>query len=507
MVRWCAVLVSALALTWSLLPMPMTAGASAQSQVTVGLGAEPLTLLPATADDWTTEAQLQSIYDPLFTRDPKTEKVIPWLATGYKIIDDRTWELTLRRGVRFQDGEPFTAKAVKFLFDYVLDPKNKSQYLPRFQSIERVDVINEFAVRIYTSKPFPVLLTFLADPGMFVMAPDYVEKSGFDYASSHPIGTGPYRFKQWDRGQQLVLTRNPTYWAGVPKLDTVVFRVIPDFSARLAALLSGEIDVMKDVPPQAVDTVNRSGRAAVRPVVSAFLNFLALETLHPGPMQNVQVRQAMNYAINVDEIIKSVLAGRATRVCGYASQFDPAYDSSLKCYPYDPGKAAQLLQAAGYDPHTLVLTLDTPSGRYPLDKDVSEAIAAQLSKIGIKATVRVNEWRDYLDKIVNRRVGDMFYLGWGSDFDPTFTMGNLFAHSETYGSFANPQIEQRITTAEGIVQPSAYAAAFRGVNNALQPLAPWVPLWQQHDLYGVANWLNWQPRTDQQLSMWQASAK
>ena len=501
---------AAIALLVGLGALVLPAGLLAQgrpTQVTIGIGSEPLSLMGATIVDWTTNAQQENIYDMLFTRDPKTEAILPWLATGYKVIDDRTWEFTLRKDVRFHDGERFTAESVKFTLEYILDPKNKTHYLPRLKPVQSVEVVNDSTVRVHTSEPFPVLLSYLALQGHYMLAPVYVQKVGIDYASSHPVGTGPYKFKEWVRGERLVLTKNPNYWAGPVRIDTVVFRVIPEFSARLAALLSGEIDIMKDVPPQAVETINRSGRATVRSTVSSRINYLALETLHPGPMQNVKVRQAINYAVNVDELIKTVLAGRATQICGYVGRFDTAYNPSLKCTASDPRKATQLLQEAGYDPGKLTLTLDTPNGRYPLDKEVSEAIAAQLGKLGMTVRVQVNEWRSHLDKVINRKVGDMFFLGWGPDLEPVGTIAQLFVGNLTYSSFGDSKIEDMIHKAEVIVDPSASNAAFRKVQEALQPMAPWVPLWQQHDLYGAANWIAWQPRPDEKLWMWEATTK
>lgn len=501
-----AVILLMLGLGTLLLPAGIVAQTK-PTQVTIGIGSEPLTLMGATIVDWTTNAQLENVYDLLFTRDPKDEKIVPWLATGYKVIDDKTWEVTLRRDVRFHDRERFDANSVKFTFDYLLDPKNKTHYLPRFKRVQSVEVVNDSTVRFRTSEPYPSLLNDISLPGPFMLAPVYVQKVGIEYASSHPIGTGPFKFKEWVRGERLVLIKNPDYWAGPVKIDTVIFRVIPEFSARLAALLSGEIDVMKDVPPQAVDTVNRSGRATVRSTVSSRINYLALETLHPGPMQNVKVRQAINYAVDVDELIKTVLAGQSTRICDYVSRFDPAYTPAVKCYGYNPDKAKQLLVEAGFDPGKLTLTLDTPTGRYPLDKEVSEAIAAQLGKIGLTVHVQVNEWRSHLDKIINRKVGDMFFLGWGPDLEPTATIAQLFVGNLTYSSFGDPKIEEMIHKAEQITNPQANAAAYQKIQEALQPMAPWVPLWQQHDLYGVANWIKWQPRPDEKVWMWEAAAK
>src|SRR5690349_12666684 len=163
---------------WALL---LPAGLMAQgrpSQVTIGIGSEPLSLMAATIVDWTTNAQLENVYDSLFARDPKTEAIIPWLATGYKVVDDRTWEFTLRRDVRFHNGERFTADSVKFTFEYMLDPKNKTHYLPRFKEVQRVEVVNDYTVRIHTAEPFPVLLPSLSVAGPSMLAPVYVQKVG-----------------------------------------------------------------------------------------------------------------------------------------------------------------------------------------------------------------------------------------------------------------------------------------------------------------------------------------
>ena len=149
----------------------------------------------------------------------------------------------------------------------------------------------------------------------------------------------------------------------------------------------------------------------------------------------------------------------------------------------------------------------TPSGRYPLDKEVSEAIAAQLGSIGITVHVQVDEWRDFLNKVINRTAGDMYFFGAGPDLEPLDVIAQIFAPTQTYSNFGDPTIDEMLTKASTIVNPDASNAAYRKIQEALHPLAPWVPLWQQHDLYGVANWVSWQPRADEKLWMWEASAK
>ena len=482
------------------------ASAQAKDTVTIGIGAEPLTLLGTQVVDWTTAAQLENIYDSLFTRDRDTLQVVPWLATGYEIIDDNTWDITLRDDVTFHNGEAFNAEAVKFTLDYMLDEENESMWRPRFSRIEGVEVLEPTKVRITTSEPFPALIDRLAGTDVQILAPGYVQEVGLEEAARNPVGTGPYKFVRWDRGEQLVLERNPDYWAGPAEIENVVFKVIPEFGSRLSALLADEIDVMKDVPPQTIQVIERSPGVELRSVVSSRINYIAFQTLEEGLLQDVNVRRALTHAIDVDELITAVLQGNATRICSYTSSTDPSYNEAIECSTYDLEEARALFAEAGVEPEGLSLTLDTPSGRYPLDKEVSEAIAAQLSRLGIDVQVQVNEWRNHLDKIVNRQTGDMYYLGWGPILEPSSVIPELFRDDRSYASFGSPETDSAVEAALTIVDPAERDAAFKDIQVMLAEDAPWMPLWQQHDLYAVATWLDWSPRADEKLWMWEAKA-
>jgi peptide/nickel transport system substrate-binding protein len=493
------------------LVLALSAPAGAQDrartkEVVVGLGAEPRTLLAVTIVDWTTNNMLEHIYDRLLDRDPKTFRPRPMLATAWRTVNDTTWEFTLRQGVRFHNGEPFTAHSVKATIDYALDPANKSHYAASayWKPVKEVQVVDDYTVRFITEKPWPNLIDHASLTNALIMPAKALKELGAQRLAQHPIGTGPFRFVEWRRDERLVLERNPDYWQGPADVSRVTFRFIPEFSARLAALLSGEIDIMKDVPPHAVEAVERSGRATVRAAVSSRINYLALVTLKPGPMQDVRVRRAMNHAINVDELISQVLKGRATRMCGPLAPPNVDY-APVECYAYDPQRAVNLLREAGHDPARLTLTLDTPSGRYPLDKDVSLAIAAQLQRLGIKVNVVVNEWGTHLDKIKNRTTGDMFFLGWGPALWGQGTIEPLFKADQTYASYGNNKVlDEKIARAVTLVDARARAAAYAELQRLIRDEAPWVFLWQQHDLYGVARHVEWTPRADEKVWMYEA---
>src|SRR5262245_62798574 len=251
--------------------------------------------------------------------------------------------------------------------------------------------------------------------------------------------------------------------------------------------------------------LDKSGKAKVRSTVSSRINYLALVNLKPGPMQDLKVRLAMNHAVNVDELIQQVLKGRATRMCGSLSPLNVDYSPKPQCFKYDPAQAQALLKEAGIDPTKLQLTLDTPSGRYPLDKDVSLAIAAQLQRLGIKVNVVVNEWGTHLDKIKNRTTGDMFYLGWGPALSAQNTIEQLFLANQTYSSYGgNKALEDKIAQALTIVDSGRRLEAWAELQQLVAAEVPWVFLWLQHDLYGVANGIEWTPRADEKVWMFEA---
>ncbi|MBI4271734.1 MAG: hypothetical protein HY615_15470 [Candidatus Rokubacteria bacterium] len=473
-------------------------------EVVIGLGAEPRTMLAVTIVDWTTNTQLEHIYDRLLDRDPKTLRPKPMLATGWRIVNDTTWEFTLRQGVKFHNGEPFDAQSVKATMDYLKNPASKSHYAAYWRLVKEVQIVDPYTVRLVTEKPWPSLIDRASLTDFLVLPAKALRELGPEKLNQHPIGTGPFRFVEWRRDERLVLERNPDYWAGPADIARVTFRFIPEFSARMAALLSGEIDIMKDVPPHVVEAVERSGRAKIRAAVSSRINYLALVNLKPGPMQDPRVRRAINHAVNVDELIAQVLKGRATKICGPLSPANVDY-APVECYTHDPQRAAALLREAGHDPAKLQVTLDTPSGRYPLDKDVSLAIAAQLQRLGIKVNVVVNEWGTHLDKIKNRNTGDMFFLGWGPAVFGQGVIEPLFQANQTYSSYGNnPLINEKIAKAITIVDPKGRAAAYAELQRLAHEEAAWVPLWQQHDLYGVASHVEWSPRADEKVWMYEA---
>ena len=482
-----------------------SSGGEEKDSLVIGFEADAETLIANTDVNYVTDAQISNIYERLIDRDGETGEFIPVLAEEWENIDELTWRFKLREGVTFHNGAEFDAESVKYSIDYILDEENQSFYRSRWTMIEEVKVISSHEVEVITSEPAAGLIERMTTD-LLIMEPGYIEEVGIEEASKNPVGTGAYQFVEWSRDNYLKLEAFEDYWQGSPEIKNVEFRYIPEFSARLSAFLSGEIDMFKNVPVDTVPEIENAENSQVAEVASSRRNYLALNTFYDGPLQDERVRQAVNYAVDVDELLESILNGHGEKIVGPLASIHEGYVET-KDYGYDSDKAVELLKEAGYEPEELELTLETPSGRYPMDSHVAQAIASQLQKIGITVEVQVNEWGTHLEKIQNRETKDMFILGWGPSFDAQSTIEPLFMKDQPYSSFYDEELEDKIKAVNETFDLDERHDGYAGIQHALVDTAAWVPLWQQSDLYAVRENLNFQPRVDEQILAYQISWK
>ena len=481
------------------LPAGMARG---ETKVIVGSNSDARSLDPVLTMDATTTRVLRHIYDGLFFRD-RSMKVIPELAESYKFVDDLMWVIKLKKGIKFHNGEPFNAESVKFTIDFVLDPTNKAFTRTLIDRIDRVEMIDDYTVKIITKQAFPTLLENLIE--VFMAPPKLAKEKGMGYLSDHPVGTGAYKLESWSKDREIVFVKNENYWKGIPPIDKVVFRIIPEVGPRVSALVVGEVDLIPDVPPHLINQINNSKVATVKGVPGRRIIFVGFDNIMDGPVKDVRVRQALNYGVDVDEIIRTVMEGYATRTPGPLTPINKHFDPSLKPYPYDPEKAKKLLQEAGYG-SGLNLTFHSPQGRYLKDKEFVQAIAAQLGKIGVNVKVIFYEWGTYL-KSLGRKFNDMHINGRS---DRELEGGIMYAWFKTgaqWVSFSDPEIDKELDKTMPIIDSKERTKAFKQLQAKVQQAAPWIFLWEQHDLYGVSNRLDWEPRADEQFYLYNAKVK
>src|SRR2546430_5106189 len=208
-------------------------------EIVIGLGAEPRTMLAVTIVDWTTNTQLEHIYDRLLDRDARTLKPKPMLATGWRIVNDTTWEFTLRQGVRFHNGEPFNAESVKATMEYLQNPASKSHYAAYWKLVKEVQIVNDSTVRFVTEKPWPSLIDRASLTDFLVLPAKALRELGPARLAERPIGTGPFKFVEWKRDERLVLAKNPHYRQGPAAESPARLPLLPGLSSRRRGLVSG----------------------------------------------------------------------------------------------------------------------------------------------------------------------------------------------------------------------------------------------------------------------------
>ncbi len=324
------------------------------------------------------------IFDTLIQRDwANGGELVPGLATSWTQVDDTTLELVLREGVTFQDGSPFTANDVKFTFDRTLGDDARLAATGRY-GLTAVEVVDDLTVRLITDGPRGALLLLLTDPGAEIVPAAYFEEVGYEAFQQMPIGTGPYRVTEFVPDTRITFTAHADYWGGAPSAANVELVGIPETSTRVAALLNDEIDMAMDLPPDQVGTVEEGGDFAISTVSPLNVNIFAIVGANP-PMDQKEIRQAMNLSIDRQAIVEQLLGGLGVWPSGVQSALDPLYTDRPQL-PYDPEAARELLATAGYDGEEIRLAYDSPN-YYPLEQEWTQVIVDGWNEIGLNVTM------------------------------------------------------------------------------------------------------------------------
>lgn len=476
-------------------------GDANRTSIVIALPTEPTTLMGSTDPVASTSGIIQNIYGQLIDYDGKG-KFIPKLATEWKNIDEFTWEFKLREGVKFQNGAPFNAESVKYTVDYMLNPDNKSIYGSRWKNkLKEVKIIDEHTIQFITSVPMSNFLT-LAFTDFHPLEPGYVEKVGVEEASKKPIGTGPYKVKEWKRGEYVEFEAFEDYWEGKPTIKNVTVKFIPEFSSRLSALLSGDVDLIKSVPVDSIDRVKGDKNSKIISGLTGKNSFIAFNTFVDGPLQNVKVRQALNHAIDVDSLLKNVMNGKGEKLTGTLTPFNISY-SKVDGYEYNPEKAKQLIQEAGYKPEDIQLTLETTNGYFPMDSQIAQAVAGELGKIGVKVTVEQVETGVYVQRVTSQKMKDMFFFSSAASIEGENFYSFYFSPTGTYRFHNNPQLLTEIQKAFNIFNQEERQKEMANIQKRLRDEAVTIPLWIGEDIWGAKKDIQFTPRFNETLEFFQ----
>jgi peptide/nickel transport system substrate-binding protein len=449
---------------------------------------DPQSFDPITTFTLTWGMIASNIFDGLVYRgeDLKIDKS-KGLATDWKVISPTDVRFFLRKGVTFQDGEPFNAAAVKFTFDRLLGPFGQKgpQYF-QYKTIKEVKVDDPYTVDFITTVPNPVMITELAGYGAMIVPPAYIQKHGNAYFGTHPIGTGPFMVTKYVPGSEVDLARYTNYWRGPARMAKVIYRFIPEDATRLAELQTGHIDIMQKVAIAQASVIKSASNLRLYPVGSTTVEGIFLNG-RISPTDSIAVRQAINYAIDTKSIIKDILDGYGVQVSTFQSAESFGNDPSLQPYPYDPAKAKALIASAHLSSiPTLTFTID---GTDTVFKQIAEVVVAELQQVGLNVNLAtVTPTVLYNTDIPNGKYGNMASFVWGGwtvDFDNTAY--SLYHTGQVYNpGYSNPTVDTLLTEARSTLDQNRRLVLYKQLDGILYHDVPTVSLFQSVNLWAAS---------------------
>ncbi|MBI1256666.1 MAG: ABC transporter substrate-binding protein [Chloroflexi bacterium] len=506
----------AAALGLFILPLAVNAQAPDDTTIVMAQGVDISSFDPSAAASRSDTNILGHIFATLYEVDDGG-KFVPYLAKSYTISDDgKEWTFELNSGLTCDDGEALTAEDVAYSFDRATDPANAFTgnttgfVLPSIEYVS-TKVVDDTHVTIVTNtaQSEPLRLGLISE--VYIHCKDSYEKMSLEEASQHPVGSGPYKLVEWVPDDHVTLEKVPGFTLRTANFEKQVWRVIPEASTRTAELLAGNVDIIANVSPDQVDAINNSGTATVESVAGTrrmYVGFQFSDTFKDAPgydaLQKTDVRVALQYAIDVPTICKTLLGTDCVRASSMVN--DPNGDPNLSPYPYDPKKAGELLDAAGYpagpDGVRFETVLMGPRGRYLNDANVVQAIGQYLTDVGVKTTVDIRDWTsDYLPLVRTKDVGPMFFLGSGGGiWSALYDMADLSAPDAgtNYTNWQNPEWFKLWNEAQGVDLETEKNL----VNQMLEVFyndPPWLLLYFQPDFYAKSNRVDWTARRDEQI--------
>ena len=452
----------------------------------IGLLAEPITMDPPQVTDLNSTRVIKRMFEGLTAQELGTYKIVPGLARSWDISKDGlTYTFQLRPNVQFHDGTPLTAEAVKFCFDRQMDdqgPFYKTGTYPYVKgflgNVAAVEVVNPLTVQIRLKAPLTPFLQYLAHHSLYIYSPEALKRHGKDIVK-HPVGTGPFKLESWEPGIKVVLSRNDQYWAGAPKIRQAIYVPLVEAQARLAALKTGDIDLTMDVPPDSLEGLRKDPNIVVAETNSSAVWYVTLNTRHPI-LKDKRVRQALNYAVNKDAIIRDILRGTAIVSAGPMSPVYGAFhEEKTSRYPYDPDKAKALLKEAGY-PGGFELTFHVPESGSGMQSPVEMAtvIQANLAAVGVKAKIQTMEWGAYLKKYLEGP--DMAEMSWNPSIgDPDHMMYMLlssdrFPPAFNVGFYQNARVDELLRKGRTTIDETQRVPLYKEAQRLVGEDAPWI---------------------------------
>ena len=463
------------AAAWAQAPAP-------KGQWTIALGEEAESVDPASSVLFASDVYHVHMFDSLVGIEGDELKPVGLLAERWENVNPTTWRFYLRKNVKFHNGDAFDAEDVKYSLDTYLDPKNRRATFVK--GIVRAEVRDRYTVDVVTAEP---LASALFDMVRVYMLPRKArEAMGAQAFAQAPIGTGPYKYGEWKRDQQLVLEANPAYWRGAVQPKRLVFRIVKDAATRAAELRSGGVDIIAAPPVAQLDMLDR-GDTQIAAVKGGRILIYPMNVGKP-PFDNRKVREAMNLAVNRDAIVRTVLGGRGVTLAG---PFTPAwlgFDPAVKPIPYDPAKARTLVTEAGF-PQGIDSAWSTSSGVFLKDTEIAEAVAGQLRQVGIRLRIVPTD-RSKLQRDASEGTFEgLTSLAWGTQFEPDPMLQYIMSKPH----FSTPRIQELIKLGRAEVDLEKRRRLYQELYRTAAEESLWLFVHGQDEMWGKRRDVAWTP--------------
>jgi len=444
-----------------------------------------------------------NLFDGLMQRKGSDGILNPALAVQHEHPDPLTWVFYLRKGVKFHNGNAFTAEDVKYSLERLSDPRF-SHFTTLVTDIASSEIINDYTVVIKTKQPIPWFIQSCHQ--LFIMDKESTEARDPGEAEVKPIGTGAYKLVEWVKGSYLKLVANEDYWEGSPSIKNVELRSITESFTRLAALDSGQAELVSGVPAELYEKVLQNPKLDVITRPARRSMFLALGNKPGSPWADIRVRKAMYMAINEDEIIEKIMRGHASLAAQVPDPPTIGYNPELTRLPYNPEMAKQLLKEAGYE-KGFEITLSGPKDLYAHDEKIIKAVAAYLNRVGIRAKTEIKPRSVLLPEVFQGEL-EFYLIGW---FDRAFDLGRTYrklihTRDEEKGlgslngtNFSALIIDAFLEYSSTVVDQENRETLLQDLNKmAMVDKIALIPLHYQHDLYAIQKGgiMTFQPRPD-----------
>jgi ABC-type transport system substrate-binding protein len=446
------------------------------------------------------------IYEPLVTLSPSMQ-VQPGLASSWRVTSPTRARFMLRRGVKFHDGTPCDAAAIKFNFDRTFNPQKPGIWAAFAGPIKGAEIVDDYTVDVVTTEPFAPLLLNLSMVHGGMASPAAVRQYGADYGR-HPVGTGPFKFVEWVPRDHITVARNDGYWGDKTPLDSIVFKVIPDDSARMIALRTGDADMVLNPLAEELPALRRDPAYTVAGVVGTRTVFLSL-TLTQPPMDDVRIRRALIVGTNRASIAQNIVQSdgaiddsvMAPSIVGYA----PMHLDRL--YSYDPKAARALLAAAGFQPGSngimarggspLVLSMLSPRGRYPKDAEISQAFQAQMRDIGVQVDLQIPDYPIIVSALRSATLNTHILMtAWGNlTGDGDFTLVPLFKSDQVPPTgwntcrYLNPEFDKLAAAQRVSLNPTERAQLDAQAQQLLARDLPVLPFYNANNIAAMRSYV------------------